>query len=76
MSTRNFDSRVITDRLQQCHHARYLHVQQTNGKASVANPQTSNGDASTMSLFHAGSPSFVEKGLLGGKTTVQPGGTC
>jgi hypothetical protein len=76
MSTRNFDSRVITDRLQACQHARYVHTTQLAGKAPVSNPQTSNADASTLALFQTGSPSVYQKGLLGGVTTSQSGGTC
>lgn len=76
MSNRNFDSRTITDRLQQINHARYLHTQQLAGQSPLSNPQTSNGNASTVALFQAGSPSVYQKGLLGGVTTSQPGGTC
>ena len=76
MSTRNFDSRVITDRLQACNHARYIHTQQRVGQSAVSNPQTSNGNASIVSLFQVGSPSVFQKGLIGGITTSQPGGTC
>lgn len=76
MSTRNFDSRVITDRLQACHYARYLHNAQRTGTSPLSNPQTSNADASTVALFQTGSPSVYQKGLLGGITQVQSGGTC
>lgn len=76
MSTRNFDSRVITDRLQACHQARYQATQQSVGQSPISNPQTSNGNASMIPLYHQGSPSFYQKGLLGGVTTSQQGGTC
>lgn len=76
MSNRNFDSRVITDRQQACNHARYVYTTQRTGTAPLSNPQTSNPDASTVALFQAGSPSFYQKGLLGGHTQSQPGGTC
>lgn len=76
MSNRNFDSRTIIDRLQQRNHARYIRTQQLVGQPAVSNPQTSNADASTMSLFQTGSPSIYQKGLLGGAVTTQPGGTC
>jgi hypothetical protein len=76
MSTRNFDSRVITDRLQACQYARYVHTQQLAGQTPISNPQTSNGNASVMPLFQSGSPSLYQKGLLGGVTTSQSGGTC
>jgi hypothetical protein len=76
MSTRNFDSRVITERAQACQYARYVKQQQQSGCSSLSNPQTTNGNASILSLFQEGSPSIYQKGLLGGVTTTQPGGTC
>ena len=76
MSNRNFDSRTVIDRLQQINHARYIRTQQLAGQSAISNPQTSNADASTISLFQAGSPSIYQKGLIGGLITTQPGGTC
>lgn len=76
MSTRNFDSRVITDRLQACHQARYQASQQSIGRSVVSNPQVSNANASMIPLYQQGSPSFYQKGLLGGVVTQEQGGTC
>lgn len=83
MTTRNFDSRVITDRLQACSYARYIHQQQQpqqqqqqTGCSLVPNPQTANSSSSVLPLFQQGTLSVVQKGLLGGTVTVQSGGTC
>ena len=73
MSTRNFDSRVITDRLQARQHARSVYDARARGRALVNNPQNSNGNASGMIWYQEGTPTVYDKGLLGGTYTVQPG---
>ncbi len=73
MSTRNFDSRVITDRLQARQHARSVYDAHARGQALLSNPQTTNGNASSMMLYQEGTPTLYDKGLLGGGYTVQPG---
>ena len=74
MSNRNFDSRTITDRLQQRNHARYVYDARARGNTIISNPQTSNGNASTMPIYHNGTQTVYFKGLLGGNYTVEQGG--
>jgi hypothetical protein len=74
MSTRNFDSRVITDRLQSRNHARYQYQQRSRGNLILSNPQTANGNASMATLYQEGTMTTYQKGLLGGTITEQVGG--
>lgn len=74
MSTRNFDSRVITDRLQSRNHARYQYQQRSRGNLILSNPQTANGNASMATLYQEGTMTTYQKGLLGGAMTEQVGG--
>lgn len=73
MSTRNFDSRVITDRLQARQHARSIYDAQARGRTLVTNPQTSNPNASAMIWYQEGTPTLYDKGLLGGVVAIQSG---
>ena len=73
MSTRNFDSRVITDRLQARQHARSVYDSQARGRSLLSNPQNTNGNASYMILYQEGTPTLYDKGLLGGSYAIQPG---
>lgn len=73
MSTRNFDSRVITDRLQARQHARSVYDARARGHTIIANPQNSNSNASGIVWYQEGTPTLYDKGLLGGTYTVQLG---
>lgn len=74
MSTRNFDSRVIVERLQNRNHARYTYEARARGQNMLPNPQTSNGNASMATLYQDGIQTVYDKGLLGGAYTIQQGG--
>jgi hypothetical protein len=73
MTTRNFDSRVVTDRLQARQHARSVYDARARGRTIIANPQNSNPNASGMIWYQEGTPTLYDKGLLGGTYTVQSG---
>ena len=74
MSTRNFDSRVIVERLQNRNHARYTYEARARGQHILPNPQTSNGNASMATLYQEGTQTVYDKGLVGGIYTIQQGG--
>jgi predicted RNA-binding protein with TRAM domain len=75
MSNRNFDNRVILQRLQEKNYARSLYSNNVYGQALINNPQTSNGNASKFNGFALGSQTMYFKGLLGGGETVDLGAT-
>jgi hypothetical protein len=54
MSNRNFDSRVIIQQLQNQVYARNLYINNTNGKAIINNPQTTDGTASRFDTYILG----------------------
>jgi hypothetical protein len=74
MSTRNFDSRVVIERLQQKNHAKHVYDARARGQSLLHNPQTANGDASMMVDYQAGMMTTYQKGLLGGSITSNSGG--
>lgn len=74
MSTRNFDSRAIVERLQYKNHAKHVYDARARGQSLRHNPQTANGNASVMVDYQAGTLTTYQKGLLGGTVTSQPGG--
>jgi hypothetical protein len=74
MSTRNFDSRTIIERLQQKNHAKHVYDARARGQSLLHNPQTANGNASVMVDYQAGSQTTYQKGLLGGIVTGNQGG--
>jgi hypothetical protein len=75
MSTRNFDSRVIIQRLQQQNYARNLYQNNVNGQGLINNPQNSDGNSSRYNTFVSGTQTDYFRGLLGGGETVSLGGT-
>jgi hypothetical protein len=74
MSTRNFDSRVIVERLQNRNHAKHVYEQRARGQPLLQNPQTANGNASMATLYQDGTQTVYNKGLVGGTYTSQQGG--
>jgi len=54
MSNRNFDNRVIIQRLQNQNYARNLYLYNTNGITLINNPQNSDGTASRFTSFVPG----------------------
>jgi hypothetical protein len=75
MSNRNFDSRVIIQRLQQQNYARNLYKNNVNGQGLINNPQNSDGTSSRLNTFVSGAQTDYFRGLLGGGETVSVGGT-
>jgi hypothetical protein len=74
MSTRNFDSRVIVERLQNRNHSKHVYEQRARGQPLLQNPQTANGNASMATLYQDGTQTVFNKGLLGGNYTIEQGG--
>jgi hypothetical protein len=74
MSNRNFDSRVIIQRLQNQNYARNLYSNTTSGRATINNPQTSDGDSSRYNSYVPGAQTEYFRGLLGGGETISVGG--
>jgi hypothetical protein len=66
MSNRNFDSRIIIQRLQDKNVARNQYVYNTTGQRIINNQQTTTGDSSKMNSYNLGSQTMYFKGLLGG----------
>lgn len=75
MSNRNFDSRVIIQRLQQQNYARNLYQTNVNGQRLINNHQNSDGTASRFTSFVSGAQTDYFRGLIGGGQTVNLGGT-
>ena len=75
MSNRNFDGRVIIQRLQQQNYARNLYKNNVNGQGLINNPQNSDGNSSRLTTFVSGAQTDYFRGLLGGGETVSVGGT-
>jgi hypothetical protein len=74
MSNRNFDSRVIIQRLQNQNYARNLYRNNTNGKKIINNAQNSHADASRFTSYIPGAQTEYFKGLIGGGETISIGG--
>ena len=74
MSNRNFDSRVIIQRLQQQNYARNLYTNNVTGNKIINNPQSTNGDSSTQLTYISGAQTEYVRGLQGGGGTVSVGG--
>jgi hypothetical protein len=74
MSNRNFDSRVIIQRLQNQVNARNLYLNNTNGRRIINNPQNSDGNASRFNLYIPGAQTEYFRGLIGSGETVSIGG--
>ena len=75
MSNRNFDNRVIIQRLQNQNYARNLFTNNVNGKHLINNPQNTDGTASNQNTFTSGGQTMYFRGLLGGGETISVGGT-
>ena len=75
MSNRNFDSRVIIQRLQNQNYARNLYQTNINGKALINNPQNSDGTSSRFTSFVPGAKTDYFRGLFGAGETISVGGT-
>ncbi len=76
MSNRNFDSRVIIQRLQNQNYARSLYQTNVNGQTLINNPQNSDGTSSRLATFVPGAQTEYFRGLVGAGETVSVGGTC
>jgi len=75
MSNRNFDNRVIIQRLQNKNYARNLYTNNVNGGRLINNPQNTDGNSSRQNTYTPGVQTEYFRGLLGGGETVSLGGT-
>ncbi len=75
MSNRNFDSRVIIQKLQHQNYARNVYQSNLNGQTLITNPQNSDGTSSRLATFVAGAQTDYFRGLLGGGESIRLGGT-
>jgi hypothetical protein len=75
MSNRNFDNRVIIQRLQQQNYARNLYRNNTTGQGLINNPQNTDGTSSRFNSYRDGAQTEYFRGLTGGAVTVSLGGT-
>jgi hypothetical protein len=75
MSNRNFDSRVIIQRIQNQNYARNLYQTNINGQTLISNPQNSDGTSSRFTTFVPGAKTDYFRGLIGAGETVSVGGT-
>jgi len=66
MSNRNFDSRVVIQRLQQQTIARNMYLNMYNGSTIISNPQNSFGNAAIINNYRTGSETMYFRGLVGG----------
>jgi len=73
MSNRNFDSRVIIQRLQNQNYARNLYQTNANGQTLINNPQNSDGTSSRFTTFVPGAKTDYFRGLVGAGETVSVG---
>lgn len=73
MSNRNFDSRVIIQRLQNRVYSRNLYNNNTAGLAIINNPQTTDGNSSRYVAYHSGAQTEYFRSLEG-TTTISQGG--
>ena len=74
MSNRNFDNRVIIQRLQNQNYARNLYKNNVAGSRLINNPQNTDGNSSRQNTFTAGAQTEYFRGLLDGPKTVSLGG--
>jgi hypothetical protein len=74
MSNRNFDNRVIIQRLQNQNYARNLYKNNTEGQPLLRNPQNSDSTSSRFVSFVPGAQTEYFRGLVGGGMTVSVGG--
>lgn len=74
ISNRNFDGRVIIQRLQNQTYARNLYLNNISGSKIINNPQNSDGNASRFNSYIPGAQTEYFRGLVGGCNTVSVGG--
>jgi len=74
MSNRNFDNRVIIQRLQHQTYARNLYTNNTSGQTMITNPQNSDGNASRFISYLPGAQTEYFRGLIGNGITSSIGG--
>jgi hypothetical protein len=74
MSNRNFDGRVIIQRLQNQVYARNLYQNNTTGQGLINNPQNTDSNASRFNSYVAGAQTEYFRGLIGNGETISPGG--
>jgi hypothetical protein len=79
MSNRNFDNRVIIQRLQNQNYARNLYINNTSGQTIINNPQNSDGNASRFVSYVPGAQTEYFRGLgtcvtssIGGIVNIAP----
>lgn len=79
MSNRNFDNRVIVERLQNQNYARNLYKNNTSGQTIINNPQNSDATASRYVSYHPGAQTEYARGLgtcvtssIGGIVNIPP----
>ena len=73
MANRNFDSRVIIQRLQNRIYSRNLYNNNTTGQRIINNPQTTDGNSSRYVPYHEGAQTDYFR-TLSGTTMISPGG--
>jgi hypothetical protein len=76
MSNRNFDSRVIIQRLTDLNNAQNLYHYQKQGIQSIRNPQTSDSSSSRINSYERGQETTYYKNLIGGGYTSSIGGVA
>jgi hypothetical protein len=74
MSNRNFDNRVIIQRLQNQVYSRNLYINNTSGNKIINNSQNSDGNASRFNSYIPGAQTEYSRGLIGAGETVSIGG--
>ncbi len=74
MSNRNFDNRVIIQRLQNQVYARNLYTNNTSGQKLINNPQNTDGTALRYESYISGAQTEYFRGLVGKGETVSIGG--
>jgi hypothetical protein len=79
MSNRNFDNRVIVERLQNQNYSRNLYKNNTSGQTIITNPQNSDGNASRFATYTPGAQTEYFRGLgtcvtssIGGIVNIPP----
>jgi hypothetical protein len=75
MSNRNFDSRVIIQKLQHQNYARNVYQSNLNGQTLITNPQNSDGTSSRLATFVSGAQTDYFRGLMGAGESISVGGT-
>ena len=75
MANRNFDSRVIIERLQNRIYSRNLYNNNTTGQRIINNPQTTDGNSSRYVPYYDGAQTEYFR-TLSGTTMVSEGGTA